>query len=417
LRLRHIKKRLCCRNRPNVAPILIDRPLMNSTAHVALLIETSRAYGRGLLRGIIRYQREHGPWSIYFQPRGINDPAPAWLKSWKGDGILARISDRRMAAMIERTGAPCVDLRFAVPGLNMPAVGIDNSTVVARAFDHFFDRGYRRFAVCTYPHGQFVWMDYRTRLFQTLAAERGFPCEVYSGSAEEDAPPTAWEQEQGQFAKWLARLPKPIAIFAVNDDRGLQIVDACRRAGIAVPDEVSVIGVDNDEFLCGLASPPLSSVSINLEMMGYRAAALLDDLMSKRAPPPSEPLLLPAGEVVARKSTDSLAIDDPELSRVVRYLRENACRGIRMSDITRATGMERRTLERRMKSLFGRSPKDELMRIQIEEAKRLLASTELSVKAISLRTGFANSRYFTQVFRLRVGVAPGQYRNSSRGKT
>jgi len=390
---------------------------MNHTAHVALLIETSRAYGRGLLRGIIRYQREHGPWSIYFQPRGINDPAPGWLKNWKGDGILARVRDRKMAATIERTGVPCVDLRFAVPGLNMPAVGIDNSTIVRRAFEHFLDRGFRRFAVCSYPEGQFAWMDVRARLFCGLVEEAGFQCEVFTGTAEEDAAPPAWENEQTQIAKWVSRLPRPVAIFAVNDDRGLQILDACRRAGVHVPDEVSVLGVDNDEFLCGLATPPLSSVSINLETVGYRAAELLDGMMRRGVEPPAQPLLLQAGDVVARKSTDSLAIDDPELSKVVRYLREHACEGIRMTDITRATGMERRTLERRMKALFGRSPKDELMRIQIEEAKRLLSSTELSIKAISMRTGFANSRYFTQVFRTRVGVAPGQFRHASRGKS
>ncbi|HVJ86258.1 MAG TPA: DNA-binding transcriptional regulator [Caulifigura sp.] len=390
---------------------------MHHTAHVALLIETSRAYGRGLLRGIVRYQREHGPWSIYFQPRGINDPAPGWLRNWKGDGILARVRDRKMASTIERTGIPCVDLRFAVPGLEMPAVGIDNTTIVRRALDHFLDRGFRRFAVCSYPEGQFAWMDVRTRLFCGLVSQAGFDCQVFTGSAEEDASPPAWELEQSQIAKWVSRLPKPVAIFAVNDDRGLQILDACRRASVHVPDEVSVLGVDNDEFLCGLSTPPLSSVSVNLETVGYRAAELLDGMMRHGVKPPAEPLLLPAGDVVARKSTDSLAIDDPELSKVVRYLREHACEGIRMTDITRATGMERRTLERRMKALFGRSPKDELMRIQIEEAKRLLASTELSIKAISMRTGFANSRYFTQVFRTRVGVAPGQFRHASRGKT
>jgi len=181
-----------------------------------------------------------------------------------------------------------------------------------------------------------------------------------------------------------------------------------------VPDEISVLGVDNDEFLCGLATPPLSSIDINVERIGYQAAALLDGLMSGQPLPPG-PLLLPAGEVIARQSTESVAIDDPELSAAVRYLRAHACEGIRMSNITQATGIERRTLERRMKTLLGRSPKDELMRTQLEQAKRLLTSTELSIKTISLRTGFANSRYFSQVFRARVGVPPGQFRQQAKG--
>lgn len=385
---------------------------MPHTAHVALLIETSRAYGRGLLRGISRYQRDHGPWSIYFQPRGTNDPPPAWLKNWRGDGILARIVNRRMATMIERTGIPAVDLRFGVPGLSIAAVGIDNRTVVRRALDHFLDRGFRQFAFCGYPRGSHAWMDVRADLFGQLVAEAGLHCEFYSGTARRGSKLT-WEQDQQQLARWVQRLPRPIAVMACNDDRGLQLLDACRRAGVQVPDEISVLGVDNDEFLCGLATPPLSSVDINVERIGYQAAALLDGMMRGKQPPVG-PLLFPAGDVIARQSTDSVAIDDPDLSAAVRYLRDHACEGIRMSTVTQVTGIERRTLERRMKAILGRSPKDELMRTQLDQAKRLLTATELSIKAVSLRTGFANSRYFSQVFRARVGLAPGQFRQSMR---
>ena len=387
---------------------------MAADKHVALLIETSRSYGRGLLRGIIRYQREHGPWSIYFEPRGLNDSAPNWLKSWRGHGILARINDRRTAQIIRNSRIPAVDLRFAVPNLGLPAVGIDNATVVRRALDHFLDRGYTRFAFCSYPIGSSRWMDIRAELFQRLVVSRGFVCEVHAGKARNSAPPS-WEQDQQQLTRWVKRLPKPIAVMACNDDRGLQLLDACRRAGVRVPDDVSVLGVDNDEFMCGLATPPLSSIDINLEGIGYRAAELLAGLMRGRKPA-AEPLLLPAGEVVSRQSTDALAIGDPELSAAIRYLREHACDPLRMRDVTKATGMERRTLERRMKALFGRSPKEELLRIQIDEAKRLLSSTQLSIKAVAVRTGFRNSRYFSNVFRTRVGRAPGQFRRLPREK-
>jgi LacI family transcriptional regulator len=182
-----------------------------------------------------------------------------------------------------------------------------------------------------------------------------------------------------------------------------------------VPDDVSVLGVDNDEFMCGLATPPLSSIDINLEGIGYRAAELLAGLMRGRRAP-AEPVLLPAGDVISRQSTDALAIDDPELSAAIRYLRDHACQRIRMRDVTKATGMERRTLERRMKALFGRSPKEELLRIQIDEAKRLLLSTQMSIKAVAARTGFQSSRYFSNVFRNRVGLPPGRFRGKPLGK-
>ena len=385
---------------------------MVSTRKVALLIETSREYGRGLLRGISNFQREHLPWSIYFQPRGTSDPVPTWLSSWRGDGILARVEDRKMAKAIEKTGIPAVDLRFAVPNLKMPAVGVDNRTLVQLAIDHFMDRGFQRFAFCGYPQGDFIWMDHRCKLFCEMMAEIGFTCDVFRWRNKAEKTPT-WDQDQRQLVRWIRGLEKPVAIFACNDNRGLQILDACRRASVEVPGEVSVLGVDNDEFLCGLSTPPLSSIDINLERIGFRAAELLQSLMDGKSAP-AEPILFPAEAVVARRSTDSFAVDDAEFAGVLRYLRENACKGIRMVDITKATGMERRTLERRMKSTLGRSPKEELMRIQIEEAKQLLSKSEMSIKNVSQATGFASSRYFSRVFQSRIGMTPGEFRKHAK---
>ncbi|MFI4875415.1 MAG: XylR family transcriptional regulator, partial [Blastopirellula sp. JB062] len=321
---------------------------MASTRRVALLIETSREYGRGLLRGIRRFQQTGASWSIYFQPRGTNDPAPTWLASWRGDGILARIENRAMAKAVKKTGIPAVDLRFGVPNLKMPGVGVDNRTVVELAIRHFQVRGFRRVAFCGYPIGESIWMDLRRKLFQELAAETGMPCVLFSPEKAAGKERT-WDQDQKQLVRWLRQLEKPVAIMACNDTRGLEILDACRRDSIAVPSEVTVLGVDNDEFLCGLSTPPMSSVDVNQERIGYRAAELLQALMDGAAPP-SEPILFPAERVVARRSTDSFAVEDAELAAALRYLREHACQGVRMSDIVKATGMQRRTLERRMKA-------------------------------------------------------------------
>jgi LacI family transcriptional regulator len=383
--------------------------------HVALLIETSREYGRGLLRGIIRYQRMHRPWSLYFQPRGSRDPAPTWLRNWRGDGILARIESRAMASAVRRTGIPAVDLRFAVPRLGLPAVGIDNHTVVRAAFDHFLSRGYRRFAFCGVRAEQSIWMDYRRRLFERLTTEAGYTCDVFVPPARAASD---WEREQKRLTKWVRGLGTPVAVLACNDERGLQVLDACRRAGVRVPDEAAVLGVDNDEFLCGLATPPLSSVDIDVEHVGYRAAELLDRLMGGE-PWPSEPILLPAAGVVARRSTDGYAVEDADLASALRFLRDHACDGLRMRDVTRATGMERRTLERRLKATLGHSPKEEVTRIQIEEARRLLSGTDLPVKIVACRAGFANGRYFSRVFRTRAGASPIEFRRQfggSRGR-
>lgn len=379
---------------------------MKQLPRVALLIESSREYGRGLLRGIIRYQKEHTPWSIYFQPRGSNEPLPGWLRRWKGDGILARIENRQMAKLIEQSGIPAVDLRFAVKDLNCHGVGIDNQTVVRRVFEHFTSRGFRRFGVCGYASGRSYWLDVREKLFLDMAAENGIPCQRFEPRV---AIEQSWEQEQKQIVSWLKKLGKNVAVFAVNDERGQQVIDACRRAEINVPDEIAIAGVGNDEFLCGLSTPPMTSVDINVEGIGYRAAQLLVDLMHGQKCP-RDPILLSAGQIVPRRSTDAYAVEDQELLEILRYLRENACRGIRIEDISKEMKMERRTLERRVKAALGRSPKEEISRIQMEEACQLLARTEMSIKNVAISSGFANSRYFSRVFRMRNGTTPHQYR-------
>jgi LacI family transcriptional regulator len=383
---------------------------MPKLPHVALLIETSRAYGRGLLRGIIRYQREHRPWSIYFQPHDLDAPPPPWLKKWHGNGILARVEDRRMAQAIRRTGLPAVDMRFSIPRLGLPAVGIDNREVVRLALEHLRENGFRRFGFCGLPRRLNTWMDLRCDLFCEQVHAAGHECFVYEGIARPQA--ATWEEEQEQIAAWVLRLPKPIGLVACNDNRGQQVLDACRRVNVLIPDEAAVIGVDNDEILCNLSTPPLSSVDINTQRVGYEAAALLDRMMAGD-PPPAQPLLLAPLAVVPRQSTDVLATEDRTLAAAIRLIREHACEGLRLKDFARRTGLSRRELERRVRRLLGRSPKEEIMRIQMERARQLLTESALPVATIAAKCGFSQAKYFSQVFRTRFGLPPGGYRREA----
>jgi LacI family transcriptional regulator len=375
--------------------------------HVALLIETSRAYGRSILQGVVRYLRGHGLWSVYIQPHGLESPPPRWLKGWHGDGILARINDRKMARAVRQTGLPAVDLRFTVPKLGLPAVGIDNRAVVRLAYQHLSDCGFRQVGFCGLPRGRSVWMDLRRDLFRDLAQADGRSCHVFEHPARSAS--ATWEEEQEAIATWVSRLPRPIGVMACNDDRGQQVLDACRRVNVLVPEEVAVIGVDNDEILCSLSSPPLTSVDINTVQVGYEAAALLDRLMAG-ARPPGEPMLLAPRGVVPRESTDVLATDDRELAAAIRFIREHACGGLRVKELVRKTGLSRRSLERRMEKLLGHSPKEEITRVQIERAKRLLTETDLSAAAVAEKCGYSQPKYFSQVFHARVGLPPGAYR-------
>ena len=378
-----------------------------SMKHVAILIETSRAYGRGLLRGIARYNREHGQWSTFFQPQGLGDPAPAWLPSWRGNGILARIDNRLVARAVQRAGVPVVNMRGTITDLPFPFIGSDNLAIAQLAAEHLLERGFRHFAFCGYRRTLHPKLDLRGDHFQRRIERAGYHCEVLRQRKRQR--PRSWEQQQTWIARWIAGLPKPIGILAANDDRGLQLLDACRRSQTDVPDQVAVLGVDNDEYLCDLSLPSLSSIDVNSEETGYQAAALLDRLMDGKRPPKRIPEIKPAG-VIIRCSTDVLATHDKDLVRAVRYIREHACRPISPDDVVQFVNISRTSLESRCRDVLGRSLHQEIRKVQIDTARTLLADTDLPIKQIALRAGFKNVQYLTRVFSSIVGQPPAEYR-------
>jgi LacI family transcriptional regulator len=381
--------------------------------HVAVWIETSRAYGRGLIHGVADYVRQHGPWSIYFSPHGLQDPLPTWLRKWKGDGILARIDDWKMAEILLARRLPLIDLRNRLPGLELPPFGLSNPPVAQLAFEHLHERGFRHYAFCGLPPGAHVHMDERRDVFSELVTKAGFTCHVYQ------LPPNGekssnWEQAQRQLGKWLRSLPKPVGIMCCNDDRGQEVTDACRRAGIAVPDEVAVIGVDNDQALCNLSTPALSSVDGNAERIGYAAAAYLDRMMARGVTRLDREVLFPPSHVVTRLSTDTMAVDDPILARALRFIRDHACEEIGVGDVVEAAVTSRRYLERQMQALLGRTPNQEILRVRLRRAQELLLETDLPLETVARKVGFRSHKYLGDVFVRETGLPPGEFRRQAR---
>jgi len=377
---------------------------MKQVRHVAVLVETSRSYGRGVLRGVARYNREHGRWSTYFRPHGLGDPVPAWLKNWKGDGILARIDNRRTANAILASGVPVVNLRGTLGELQFPFVGTNNREVAQLGADHLLGRGFRNLAFCGYRSGFHSGFDERCREFRRLIEEAGCHCHLYCRPSAK-----TWEQQEERLGQWIQELPKPVAIMACNDDRGLEILDACHRKDIAVPDDVAVLSVDNDEYLCEMAIPALSSIALNLERIGYEAAALLDRLMSGR-PAPKQPKEIGPRGVVVRHSTDVLAIEDPDVAQAVRFIRHHACEGLHLADVVEQVLVSRSTLAPRFKNLLGRTIYQEIRRVQVERAKELLAGTSLPIKHVAREAGFRDVQYLTRAMGALAGQTPAAYR-------
>lgn len=315
-----------------------------------------------------------------------------------------------MADAVSRASVPVVDLRNAVANLKLPTVAISNRAVVKIAVDHFMERGFRHFAFCGTPRGENRNQDERCDLFERSVKAKGYSSHTYIHPRQ---PIRSWDGEQRDLARWLKSLPTPIAILTCHDDRGQQVIDACLRADCAVPDEVAVLGVDNDPFLCNLSTPQLSSIDVYPERIGYEAAALLDRLM-KGAPPPRRPLLFEPRGLVIRQSTDVTAVGDPHVALAARLIRDHANKAISVEQLLAKVPVSRSTLFRRFKEHLGRSPKKELSRVRLERAKALLSNSTLSVEEVARQTFQTDAKHFIVVFRRATGSTPMRYRKQRR---
>ncbi|MDB5294281.1 MAG: transcriptional regulator, partial [Phycisphaerales bacterium] len=247
---------------------------------VALVIETSLAPGREMLRGVARYVREHGPWATFWEPRGLEESVHSWLGRWRWDGVIARVQTRQIADAVLGLGVPVVDILGRRPTPGMPLVHTDDAAIGQLGADHLLGRGFRQLAF--YGWANEPWSRGRSDAFAARSAGAGRACavlEVAHGFHER-----SWDQQAQELAGWVRGLPKPVGLMLCTDQCGPLAMEACRRAGAVVPDDVAVLGVDNDEAVCEVSDPPLSSVWPDHDGVGYRAAAVLDGLMRARQP-------------------------------------------------------------------------------------------------------------------------------------
>jgi LacI family transcriptional regulator len=388
----------------------VHNPLLKpKTPRVLVLVESSTGYGRRLLEGIGRYALEHGPWSIYLEEHGQYRRLPHWMHTWRGDGIIVRGTSSEMIRALRKTGAPMVETDRLVKGFNLPLVYVNEELTAEAAADHFLERGLTSLAYCNIS--KTYWSGLRGDAFAGELAKRGLPCNTFL--LPKNLVKSDWGRLQTTLVDWLRKLPNPVGILAENDICGYRLLDACRLIDLAVPEQVAVLGVDNNFSLCRITSPPLSSVDTNVARIGYEAGALLERMM-RGEKPPAEPVLINPLGVVARQSTDVLAVDDPELASALRYIRERACEGIDVHDVLNVVAMSRRVLERRFQASLGRTPKDEIRRVRMNRARELLSQTDLPIARIARQTGFSSPAYLANVFTRQFDISPSAYRQSTR---
>lgn len=378
---------------------------------VALIVETSLAPGREILQGIARYARSRGTWSTFVEPRTLDDAAPDWLATWCGHGIIARVQSRRVADAVLAAGVPVVDVLGVVPGL--PLVHTDDERIGATAAEHLLERGFRHFAFLGLSDEN--WSQRRRDAFRRQVATRARSCAIHETHRPD---PTSWDVHVDELAAWVAALPKPCGVMVCSDQCGPALLEACRRASAPVPDEVAVIGVDDDEPLCESAGPGLSSVWPDHTQVGFAAAELLDRLMSGDPTCPPRTIVPPRG-VVTRRSTDVLAVDDRAVAAAVRVIREHACDpgGLTIDDVAARVSVSRSVLQRRFRDAVGRTMHDEILHARLARARSLLSSTDLPIAAVARQAGFRHQQYLGAVFRREVGATPAQYRRTHQKTT
>jgi LacI family transcriptional regulator len=387
----------------------------NPTPRVALLIESSRSYGRELLMGIAKYVRIHGPWSIEFEEGDPGENFPKWFGRWKWDGIIARVSTPAMAEVIRRTGVPVVDLSGSLMEARFPRIRSDENAVGRMAAEHLLERGFKNFAFCGFNGTD--WSDFRRDSFERRVSEAGFACRAFENPGPMQSFSISDYEEHGErherdLMAWLQALPKPCGLMACNDSRGRQVLNCCREVGVAVPDEVAVIGVDKDEMFCELSDLPLSSVILNTQQIGFEAAALLARLMEGEPADPASIEVKPIG-VIARQSTDVLAIDDRYIATALKHIREQACTGLDVESILKVVPLSRSVLERRFAQILGTSPKAEILRVRLDRVCRLLTESDLSLAEVAQKAGFEHPEYMSRLFKKKMGITPGEFRKNS----
>lgn len=386
---------------------------MSSQLKIAVLIETSRAYGRGIYQGIADYARAHGPWAFTVQERDLRGGIPEWIETWKGDGILCRAFNPELAELLAKAPCPVVDLYGRIQHPGIPWLDTDPAGVAKMATDFYLDAAFTNFAFCGFRG---LWFsDQREEAFVAHLKKMGFPCSVYESPSSFESQDVAVRESlhpegSENIREWVGGLPSGTAILACNDIRAHQLAAAALAAGRKVPDELAIMGVDNDEIICRFANPSLSSVEPDTRHLGFTGAAWLHRLIQGETLP-AHSALVPPMRIAERTSTDLIASDDEIFVKALRFIRRLSDQRTQVDDVLAHVSRSRNTVETRFRKILGHSIRDEITLARIRRARILLRQTRWPLHRIADASGFATTAHFCRAFKQANGLTPTQYRS------
>jgi LacI family transcriptional regulator len=387
---------------------------------VAVMLPTTVNTYRGLLHGILQFVHLHGPWSVHIIEGREGEQKLLRPDKWGYTGFIGYLKDRRYAERLLASHIPAIIIDPSEesrapqdPFSRLSRIECDNRMIGQQAADFFLSKKFRHFVYIGEVNGA-TWSEKRQMVFCERLRQAGFPCEVYprlTVSARKD-----FGIEQSRLCDWLKRLPKPVAILAANDVRGRQVLDSCLKTGIDVPQEVAVLGVDNDVTICETTTPQMSSIQMNTEQMGAEAARVLDRMMRDRKGNVHQQTVMHYGfsHLVSRRSTDSVQVSDALIARAMEFIRINAGSSMTVDDLVRHLHVSRRSLETRFKTEMRHTVYAEIMRMRLERVQKLLRESPMKIEDISDTCGFASASHLGTVFRTHFGVTLSAFRRQTR---
>ena len=379
---------------------------MKHTPKIILFLDTSRGFNLGIASGVARYSMLNGPWTFYRQPHRYL--TQQWqfdlkeLRAWNPDGIICSIAQTKE---LRHLGVPMIATDpDSYSGL-IPSIVSENWEAGRLAAQHLLDQGHRHFAFCGYS--AVGWSQDRCRGFCDTVEKTGCEVDVYQSTSERY---TAWAKEEPHIHAWLNSLPKPTGMFCANDDRAASILESCHTLEYGVPEDISVLGMDDDTYICELQNPPLSSVRIAAEQAGYHAAALLNQMIRGEAEMSGQRIDAHVTGITARQSTNVLMVQNTEVRKALRFIRENTNRAIQVTDVAAATSLSQRTLNDHFHAELDCSIVTQLTRARIDHITRLLTDTEMQIQEIAAAVGYDDDRHFSRYFKRATGLTPQAYR-------
>ena len=376
---------------------------------VLLLVETSRNFGRQFIQGVSQFAMEKH-WNIVFQDRSTFDRFPGFLNDWNGDGIIARTGNEKDYRRLLRLNIPVVNAQGDGKKLQ-PHVQIDEPPSCRLVAEHFHQRGLTNFAFFSLGHTW--WSRERFEAFRDALAVYGADCELSPMSKKRNDISLSvlwWKGCEEEVFQWIQKLPKPIGVFCPWDMHAFFFLNICNQRGIAIPDDVAVVGYGNNADFCRMSAPSLSSLAPNGRAIGYQAAELLHEVFQGEEFP-TTPILIPATHLEVRQSSDTVAVNDPSVAKAVYFIRRNlTSRTISVAAVAKHLGISRNTLALRFRSALGHSPDKEITLEKIALARNLLRETNFSISQIAVELGYSNVANFIRAFRKMTEQTPAEYR-------